>query len=1210
MANDLIIQRTLYTNKQKRQSLNGSLSGIYETDWSTLNNILSPRNTNNGVIGNFSIVFESRTNEGRLYNNGGWVTPKKYSLFETGVLYKVGDMIRIYASDGTYTCYDCTVQHTSGITWNATEQANWVLSPPETCDDIWTYSEIVDDNNGENTILNIIKNNISENDWKIKIDKSDLRSYCSYGSITEYINSTIFDLINRFPASLWLIKDHVLENPYGINIYYNENNFVPDLKDNIKILYTNMDKYEVVETRYLEGIKNICGDPTTYNQFYLTSCKANISKIVVDNRYVYIKKKKFNGFIGTINDSVYGNKTYNKTNNFLILLSVENATLSEMNDYYYPMILVDNVEIYLDDWQSTGWNNDLVGNCGNGITTTCKNEIEKFIISYVYNDDNGEPCTLIQTVVGYNGYYTGYPDFENLTLNTSNTPAISYHIKPKDEYVEEFFTSLNDLQSQLLNRYTVPKYTSRLMIPIKNDEGDYDGTFSPKLFTWYTYDGWNIDVTSNAYEKFIVELTDASIWIDRNKSDYIYRMMTHESIKNLDWSLERYEDDVKAASYKVGQGKLKQLLRIYGREFDEIKKYIHGIELMNSISYDQMDNYPDGFLLSNFQYEGWMVNSIVDENNRNEITSKLYYGWYKEYTSHEMELEFYRRMILNSPHIARWKGTKHGLEMVMNAFGVDRSKWDIFEMVYVATESVYPGIKTRTERGIIMPDYINNVINSGDVRYGAFYTVWGDNNQGSYITYNGTAYTTGSGFYGQIDRDGNTIKTFTITGNAKLVIECVRNIELLNRVREATTMGDKIDTTSSSVEEGNTTDPLDRLCIERYYWGDYIKCPVCTNNPASDLGPGIISNKGIRQYCPHCHGRGVTRRYYGVPAFKGNTEGFWYQMNGGWWRDTKREIKLANEFDDIFNVPFYKYYEGMTYYVKNDKEYWNIAQTTSTHYWVLVDLQKALDPTIGWHNLAETELELYVTPEGTSISITGMEQVKDVIEGNNPHSGGSDGYDDGIEYIQNIGSIITKNGESITCTYPQTRGSENVINCQGIFKQVLDNSPECIWSEPQYYNMENIGFVLEGVIDTKKSWWCGKSPTEFSVRDYIHMDGSYHIYPKKLADDWCSTCNFVRMEDTSTNTRKVEKSIDIDSYNVVNCKNIIFNYRAEDYVDKRFFEEKILPYIEEMIPSNAILELSYEDVSNCGIGVMQIENSQTADQCKDETETDANNMVG
>jgi hypothetical protein len=1201
MANDLIIQRTLYTNKQKHQSLNGSLSGIYETDWSTLNNILSPRNVNNGIIGNFDIVFENRTNEGRLYNNGGWVTPKKYSLFENGVLYKVGDMIRIYAADDTYTCYDCIVQHTSGTAWNAAEQANWVLSSPESCDDIWTYSEIVDDNNGKNTILDIIKNNIVENDWKIKIDKSDLRSYSSYGSITEYINSTIFDLINRFPASLWMIEDRALENPYGINIYYDENNFIPDLKANIRMLYANMDKYEVVETRYLEGIKNICGDPTIYNQFYLTNCKANISKIIVDNRYVYIKKKNFNGFIGTINDSIYGNQTYNKTNNSLILVSEKNTTLSEMNDYYYPMILVDNVEIHLDDWQTTGWNNDLVGNCGNGVTTACTNDIEKFIISYIYNDDNGEPCTFIRTVVGYNGYYTGYPNIEDLP-STYNTPSISYHIKPKNEYVEEFFTSLNDLQSQLLNRYTVPKYTSTLIVPVPDDDGVYNGAFAPKLFTWYTYDGWNLDVTSNAYEKFIIELTDASIWLDQNRSDYIYRMMTHESIKNLDWSLERDEDDAKTAYYKIGQGKLKQLLRVYGREFDEIKKFIHGIELMNSVSYNQMDNYPDAFLSSNFQYEGWMVNSIVDENNRNEITPKLYYGWHKEYTSHEMELEFYRRMILNSPHIARWKGTKHGLEMVMNAFGIDRTKWDIFEMVYIATGSVYPAI-TRTDKSIVgmMPDYIN--VSSGNVRYGAFYTVFADNNQTSYITYNGTAYTTGSGFYGQLDSNGVTIKTFTVTGNAKLVIECVRNIELLNSVKDATTMGE--------IEAGNTinsNDSLEGLCIEKYYWGDYIKCPVCTNNPASNLGPGIISYIGTKQYCPHCHGRGITRRYYGVPSFKGNTEDFWYQMNGGWWRDTKREIKLANEFDDIFNVPFYKYYEGMIYYVKSDKEYWDIAQTTSTHYWVLIDLEKALDPKTGWHNLTQSELELYVTPAGTSISITGMEQVKDIVEGNNPHSGGSDGYDDGIEYIQNIGSTITKNGENITCTYPQARGSEKVLNCQGLFKRVLDSTPECMWSEPQFYNMENIGFILEGVIDTRKSWAHTRLST--STEDYILMDSSYHIYPKKLSDDWCSTCNFVRSEDTSANTRKVEKQMSMEHYRVVNCKNIIFNYRAEDYVDKRFFEEKILPYIEEMIPSNAILELSYEDVSNCGIGVMQIENSQTADQCKDETETDANNMVG
>ena len=90
---------------------------------------------------------------------------------------------------------------------------------------------------------------------------------------------------------------------------------------------------------------------------------------------------------------------------------------------------------------------------------------------------------------------------------------------------------------------------------------------------------------------------------DEHFTDNIYRSMTHESIKNLDWSIDD-EDKIE------GGNKFAKVLRLFGYEFDNIKSYIDNLNNTNTISYNEVNNLPDYFFTDKLEEEGWDVKLI------------------------------------------------------------------------------------------------------------------------------------------------------------------------------------------------------------------------------------------------------------------------------------------------------------------------------------------------------------------------------------------------------------------------------------------------------------------------------------------------------------------------------------------------------------------------------------------------------------------------
>ena len=106
-------------------------------------------------------------------------------------------------------------------------------------------------------------------------------------------------------------------------------------------------------------------------------------------------------------------------------------------------------------------------------------------------------------------------------------------------------------------------------------------------------------------------LSDIGSFYDEYFTDNLYRSMTHEAIKNFDWTYTREYVEGDEEEYVIGGEKMQKALRIFAREFDETLAYINNIRSTNRITYDERSNLPDYFLTDAVGNEGWNVRLVI-----------------------------------------------------------------------------------------------------------------------------------------------------------------------------------------------------------------------------------------------------------------------------------------------------------------------------------------------------------------------------------------------------------------------------------------------------------------------------------------------------------------------------------------------------------------------------------------------------------------------
>lgn len=370
--------------------------------------------------------------------------------------------------------------------------------------------------------------------------------------------------------------------------------------------------------------------------------------------------------------------------------------------YYYdknfaPEININGKEYILisNECQIDFWSKNI--KCSDGI----KNPLRILSLSYKeYNLDN-EPIiningSCLDSIIGYviinDVKFEIYNDNDNnyhLIIEKTKYKYGDTIIEPKQKYFNDFWNSLDDFEKVLLNKDSIPLYTSIFDTPYNNEYGYY---FTPRMYTWPTVgNSKSPDLTTSKFKGFLNSLLDLANFHDKYDSDNIWRMMTHESIKNLDWTFksdEEYDD--------IDNSRIKSLIHIQGRVYDDIKRYIDNIKYSNTLSYDQKNNLPDYFLTDINNNNGWESKNTVPfsattnfeikyEGNNGNISTLEISGKTNSYVNSV----FLKRLGLSSNYLQSMKGTRKGIEGILGMFGyINEEDYEIKE--YIAKCEKFP----------------------------------------------------------------------------------------------------------------------------------------------------------------------------------------------------------------------------------------------------------------------------------------------------------------------------------------------------------------------------------------------------------------------------------------------------------------------------------------------------------------------------------------
>jgi hypothetical protein len=248
--------------------------------------------------------------------------------------------------------------------------------------------------------------------------------------------------------------------------------------------------------------------------------------------------------------------------------------------------------------------------------------------------------------------------------------SVSFIIKPNYIERESAFRQLDEVQQFLLNRDSNPLYSATFNYRRYNEDRVVSESTT---ITWETYFyGYNPNINLTYLEQYINKLVGIGNDIDEIKSNLIARFYVSDSIIDFD----------------TPDQKIQKILQIYGRSFDEIKKYIDGLAFANSVSYNKKNNAADQLIKNLAETIGWKADTIYSSNDLltnvfGSNTTKILTN-NRNKTPYELDIEFWRRLFLNSAYLFKSKGTRTALEFILEYIGAPESLYEINEYVFLA----------------------------------------------------------------------------------------------------------------------------------------------------------------------------------------------------------------------------------------------------------------------------------------------------------------------------------------------------------------------------------------------------------------------------------------------------------------------------------------------------------------------------------------------
>lgn len=440
----------------------------------------------------------------------------------------------------------------------------------------------------------------------------------------------------------------------------------------------------------------------------------------------------------TLTDVETGNTYYELQNDFNIDLHHPNVRLDEYDNEF---------RFFSESWEKY---------CivKNGDIENAERVIEFTIlynnVSDCIRDDDGKVKIHIQLKTKEDTYDI-YGYVRNLESNKNIYSEIVYcvdyelykdykefSIQPCQEYIDDYFSKLSGFKGLLLRQDTKPLYSNEFKTPV---EHNFEWFYPEIKYTWPS-NGYCIDVSSLGFEMFYSSLIEIGIKMDELWTDNIYRSMTHESIKNFDWTYTRtYEDGEENDNIEGGERMIK-ILRLIGRVFDDVKNYIDGIKSTKNITYDNFNNCPDALMSDEAELKGVdVISTIGSEYDINQVITadflkipkyvqkdvswidmprlSTHYKWYQTKNSTDIypdvcDNEIMRRFVLSFKRVMQTKGTQQAIDMLMSFFGFcrnpiapsDKDDYSLEEEAFYTKKMIpyYECVDGTNEEGVVSGD--------------------------------------------------------------------------------------------------------------------------------------------------------------------------------------------------------------------------------------------------------------------------------------------------------------------------------------------------------------------------------------------------------------------------------------------------------------------------------------------------------------------------
>lgn len=574
------------------------------------------------------------------------------------------------ALKGEYVIGDSNFVFTSRLGINGQKKhvrGKFVLPPVSGESSAWTIDTMVDTGITDETKI------------RLKPNYTSIKDFACYGSANKLIQGTINGVITDFPAEIWFSNSELSEIKFyesntGAGYSFNDCDEDGNPKEPISIEKIVYNEYgiDIMTKNVQEG--------SVYNPLrYFSLCGSSYTLVTVDesgNTYEF----PFTGFdvVDTSSGECYEGKS----------IEVDKLAVVTMD---FSGIRFE-INVYKD-------NTD--GNIYYTYSTQKEILVPIFVNGSLVQDDIStisfgvdgilKQSDVITRMFGVNGTLLQNASFGTRALRLGAgenfrdglvDPSFLYnaHIRPKKQIVEQYFRDCDDFTAVLLDRVAKPIYTAIFETPRETDTGF---VYDMKSYVWPTLlGGYNPDL-SGPYYSYVQSLIDLADFYDEYYSDNMWRSLTHEAIKTLDWTyISNSNGDIQDMS-TIDTSRIEPITKIYGRQFDDLKRYADGIKSINTITYNQKSNTPDYTLTDILANSGWETKTLKLSNDKDLRTKSLYDGLTSGFTASDADNEFLRRLKLNSRYLFSTKGTRKGLDAMLAMFGFTPDDYKIHEFVYV-----------------------------------------------------------------------------------------------------------------------------------------------------------------------------------------------------------------------------------------------------------------------------------------------------------------------------------------------------------------------------------------------------------------------------------------------------------------------------------------------------------------------------------------------